>query len=305
MGHQSHEGSTEQLKSIFRPQKPIHYASSSTNSLAYTPSVSDYNNLTYFNGSIDLGSYSSFMQAFTPLDHSLSSDDSTQALEDNRNTEIFTFWSRQNMLKGKLRITLEKTSGTVMDLKIIELNDWADAELGAWLRMEDGFLDGKSFDTDKIIWTVDQFWKLALSRARCWLLCQKVFSAIIEVRSKNGSARVKDDLPDLEEEQIDSEDSGSIESIKSSDLEEAVESIADDDIMRRVLGSWFTAVKAGVSMDEIASQVGNQTLNLCGLETELFIQWTLNIDLSDTVQSKYSIDMKLPQQCKSVRFVVL
>ena len=82
--------------------------------------------------------------------------------------------SPQQFLRAHLQFTIDTKSQSITDLRLNKISQWAEPELGAWLR-----LSSKDRDSAAIGKACDSYWRLARMRALLWSDCKRDFEELL------------------------------------------------------------------------------------------------------------------------------
>ncbi|KAJ4305173.1 hypothetical protein N0V90_000704 [Kalmusia sp. IMI 367209] len=80
----------------------------------------------------------------------------------------------QSLLTSTISITIDTLTITIIDLKLMSLSNWADRELGSFIRAK---ADNK--DLGNACWAIGSYWDIAKKRAEYWHRCEAAFGHLI------------------------------------------------------------------------------------------------------------------------------
>ena len=168
---------SKSLTSFLPFAKPI--SSASTKAAQAIPPPPVANHISY--QSLKLGDPAPDLTSLTPIDFtqtiSIDPDDTSETAASQLHT--ITFHSPGNLLNGTLKVKFDTATETISNIRLIEISKWADEELGSWIRKK--ILDEEDQgDINIIAWAIGRYWDVALSRARCWVRCEKAYAEIVE-----------------------------------------------------------------------------------------------------------------------------
>ena len=97
---------------------------------------------------------------------------------------------------------------TIIRIRLLKISKWADRELGSWIRrkISDDDNEEDRCNINVITWAIGRYWDFALSRAQCWLRCEKAHAEIVgrwagTAVSPSGPSRQRKNGNDTNEEQ--------------------------------------------------------------------------------------------------------
>ena len=90
-----------------------------------------------------------------------------------------SFVSPWNLLSGILELNYDAATDTRSAIRLVTISSWADEELGSWIRKKAEEKENHG-DINNIAWGIGRYWDVALSRARCWMRCEKAYAEIVE-----------------------------------------------------------------------------------------------------------------------------
>jgi hypothetical protein len=85
----------------------------------------------------------------------------------------------QKLLTAQLSLTVDAAAHTVAAMTLLNLSPWADAELGAFLRLQ-----ARDNALSTACWAIDSFWGLARKRAVYWHKCTSTFAHLLPGRTR-------------------------------------------------------------------------------------------------------------------------
>lgn len=108
----------------------------------------------------------------------IATSDSTllSSIDDNTllQSQIISLSSPSEILVLRLKVTVDIVSQAVTQMHVIELSDWAETELGGWLRAS---LQDRSIAT--IGTAFGHYWTIYLQRFKCWTDAARKHAALI------------------------------------------------------------------------------------------------------------------------------
>jgi hypothetical protein len=85
----------------------------------------------------------------------------------------------QKLLTAQLSLTVDAAAHTVAAMTLLNLSPWADAELGAFMRLQ-----ARDNALSTACWAIDSFWALARKRAVYWHKCTLTFAHLLPGRTR-------------------------------------------------------------------------------------------------------------------------
>ncbi|KAF2745083.1 hypothetical protein M011DRAFT_407262 [Sporormia fimetaria CBS 119925] len=86
----------------------------------------------------------------------------------------------QKLFASFMETTVDPETLQVIDLRIIRLSNWAEGELGRFIRKK-----AKQNELGCVTWAMDSYWTLATKRAAFWDRCETTFSRLIPGRTSD------------------------------------------------------------------------------------------------------------------------
>ena len=114
--------------------------------------------------------------ATTPLPITATEDNLRTPPSDNLNLrhKQITFTSPQNLLIVKLHVTVNLTTKEPTEITLSSISSWAARELEIWLRKA-----VVARDLTSIRDAINEYWRLAEIRAKCWIKCEEEFGPLL------------------------------------------------------------------------------------------------------------------------------
>ncbi|KAI9673473.1 MAG: hypothetical protein M1817_002935 [Caeruleum heppii] len=94
--------------------------------------------------------------------------------------QTITVSSPSALFRARLSLIIDTDAVAAQSVKLVQLSNWSEAELGTWLRgkVERDAVAGR--DVSSLCWAMARYWELAEQRTRFWNRCKKEYSELLK-----------------------------------------------------------------------------------------------------------------------------
>jgi hypothetical protein len=85
----------------------------------------------------------------------------------------------QKLLTAQVAVTVDAVANEVIDMHVLRLSQWAERELGTFLREK-----AQEKDLGNACWAFDSYWEIAKKRAQYWQKCEATFANLMVGRTR-------------------------------------------------------------------------------------------------------------------------
>lgn len=130
-----------------------------------------------------LGMFTSF--EFTSHVHLPSSGDFDSVVGQFHQKHNIDIVGPQKLLMSSVEVNVDTRTYLVTKLQILRLSDWAERELGSFIRGKE-----EEKDLSSICWAISSYWEIAKKRAEYWYKCEKTFTQLIPGRTSDDTENI-------------------------------------------------------------------------------------------------------------------
>ncbi|KAF2814474.1 uncharacterized protein BDZ99DRAFT_437427 [Mytilinidion resinicola] len=236
---------------------------------------------------LDLDDPLPYLRLFTPFTYKSRIDIPNTRSDMSNASDLYQTHSIEvleprKLLAAKMNMTIDVSKQKLVKLSITHLSQWAERELGTWIR-------GKAREKDlgAISWALGSFLDVAIRRAECWQKCQHLLE---DVASSGGKA-----LPGKRKGRPATRDIDSDEDAEgSTEEEDAVAGVAAGGEQAEK-GKTKMKRKARVSRKQLLTHLGRELLIFESSEIVLKIGWDIGFDWTGEAKSIVKASAAFPR----------